>query len=256
MSQENSQLKEALKMLQRELLDIVQLKHDIYTQRFKAEFGQHKQPETEEQIAHQIQLIRDELFNTAFDENGKELVQKFKMNFQRLKEFMHTIDKEIGSMAVFNQRDDKAVYGGGDETTDKYSDITSVQQLRHLLRNYEALVEGQNHLLTQSITKMQKIPAPEEITATFNRFQVLKDSELDDFRRFLDDNKQILQQQYRDFENDKHSFGELTQRMEQEKLKVAQDREQIEAEVRRIREMNNQLQQQLSMGGRQLMTPV
>jgi hypothetical protein len=40
---------------------------------------------------------------------------------------MHTIDKEIGSMAVFNQRDDKAVYGGGDETTDKYSDITSVQ---------------------------------------------------------------------------------------------------------------------------------
>jgi hypothetical protein len=39
MSQENSQLKEALKMLQRELLDIVQLKHDIYTQRFKAEFG-------------------------------------------------------------------------------------------------------------------------------------------------------------------------------------------------------------------------
>lgn len=52
MSSENGQLKEALKMLQRELLDIVQLKHDIYTQRFKAEFGQHKQPETEEQIAH------------------------------------------------------------------------------------------------------------------------------------------------------------------------------------------------------------
>lgn len=38
---------------------------------------------------------------------------------------MHTIDKEIGSLAVFNQRDDKGVYG--DETTDKYSDITSVQ---------------------------------------------------------------------------------------------------------------------------------
>lgn len=146
MSSENGQLKEALKMLQRELLDIVQLKHDIYTQRFKAEFGAHKQPESEEQIAHQIQLIRDELFNTAFDENGKELVQKFKLNFQRLKEFMHTIDKEIGSMAVFNQREDKAVFN--DETADKFSDITSVQQLRHLLRNYEALVEGQNHLLT------------------------------------------------------------------------------------------------------------
>lgn len=39
---------------------------------------------------------------------------------------------------------------------------------------------------------MAKIPAPEEITATFNRFQVLKDSEIEDFRVFLDDNKQIL----------------------------------------------------------------
>ena len=57
-----------------------------------------------------------------------------------------------------------------DQTDDKYSEITSVQQLRHLLRNYEALVEGQNHLLTQSITKMNKIPAPEEIQATFARF--------------------------------------------------------------------------------------
>lgn len=61
------------------------------------------------------------------------------------------------------------------------------------MRNYEALVEGQNHLLTQSVSKMAKIPAPDEISATFNRFQVLKDSEIDDFRRFLDDNKSILQ---------------------------------------------------------------
>ena len=74
------------------------------------------------------------------------------------------------------------------------------QQLRHLLKNYDALVEGQHHLLNQSITKMAKIPPPDEITATFNRFQVLKDSELDDFRSFLDDHKQILTQQYRDFD--------------------------------------------------------
>ena len=85
---------------------------------------------------------------------------------------MQAIDKEIGSLQVFNQREDR---GGGfngpyaeiDETKDKFTDITSVLQLKHLLRNYEAMVEGQNHLLTQSISKMQKIPAPEEITATF-----------------------------------------------------------------------------------------
>lgn len=100
MCSENSQLKEALKSLQRELLDIVQLKHDIYTQRFKAEFN--KGPESESEIAHSIQVIRDELFNSSFDENGKDLICKFRQNFQRLKEFMSQVDKEIGSMQLFN----------------------------------------------------------------------------------------------------------------------------------------------------------
>lgn len=71
------------------------------------------------------------------------------------------------------------------------------------------------------MSKMAKIPAPDEISETFARFQVLKDSEIDEFRRFLDDNKQVLQQQYRDFENEKHSFNDLTNRMEVEKTKVA-----------------------------------
>jgi hypothetical protein len=39
---------------------------------------------------------------------------------------------------------------------------------------------------------MAKIPAPEEINSTFQRFQVLKEGELDDFRHFLDENKHIL----------------------------------------------------------------
>ena len=33
-------------------------------------------------------MIREELFNVNFEENGRELVQKFRLNFQRLKEFM------------------------------------------------------------------------------------------------------------------------------------------------------------------------
>jgi hypothetical protein len=43
-------------------------------------------------------VIRDELFNSSFEDNGKELIQKFKLNFQRLREFMQAIDKEIGSL--------------------------------------------------------------------------------------------------------------------------------------------------------------
>lgn len=80
------------------------------------------------------------MFDVPFDESGKEIVQKFKNNFSRLKEFMHAVDKEIGSMQVFNEKGSNSYET--DETKDKYSEITSVQQLRHLLRNYEGLVEG------------------------------------------------------------------------------------------------------------------
>jgi len=40
---------------------------------------------------------------------------------------------------------------------------------------------------------MAKIPPPDEINATFNRFQILKDSELDEMRSFLNENKLIMQ---------------------------------------------------------------
>ena len=96
-------------------------------------------------------------------------------------------------MAVFKQNevDGTNEYAPPDnfDENDKFSGISTVQQVKHLMKNYDALVESQHHLLNQSITKMAKIPPPDEITATFNRFQVLKDSELDEFRSFLDDHK-------------------------------------------------------------------
>ena len=75
---------------------------------------------------------------------------------------------------------------------------------------------------------MAKIPPPDEITATFNLFQVLKDSELDEFRNFLEEHKQILTQQYRDFDQERHSFDEMNKRMEADKLKISEERESIE----------------------------
>ena len=97
---ENSELKEALKLLQKELLEIVVVKHDVFMRRYKAEYGSESRPnqETEEALSAQIDTIRDELFNQNFEESGKELIAKFRHNFQRLREFMHTIDKEIGSL--------------------------------------------------------------------------------------------------------------------------------------------------------------
>ena len=85
---------------------------------------------------------------------------------------MQSVDKEVASMAVFNQRDDplSADFAINDENDGGASANTSVQQLKHMLKNYDALVEGQHHLLSQSITKMAKIPPPDEIAATFTRF--------------------------------------------------------------------------------------
>eukprot|EP00352_Strombidinopsis_acuminata_P009757 CAMPEP_0176358818 /NCGR_PEP_ID=MMETSP0126-20121128/15859_1 /TAXON_ID=141414 ORGANISM="Strombidinopsis acuminatum, Strain SPMC142" /NCGR_SAMPLE_ID=MMETSP0126 /ASSEMBLY_ACC=CAM_ASM_000229 /LENGTH=112 /DNA_ID=CAMNT_0017713217 /DNA_START=1112 /DNA_END=1448 /DNA_ORIENTATION=- len=89
---------------------------------------------------------------------------------------------------------------------------------------------------------MQKIPPPDEITATFNRFQVLKDSELDEFRSFIDSQKKHMATQYKEFEQEKNSFEEMNRRMESEKYKISEEREQLEQEIRRIREANSQLE--------------
>lgn len=40
---------------------------------------------------------------------------------------------------------------------------------------------------------MGSIPAPDEISATFEKFQILKDEEIDEMRQFLNEHKQIMQ---------------------------------------------------------------
>ena len=39
---------------------------------------------------------------------------------------MHAIDKEIGEMSVFNQKEDRFAAEGGDDEDSKFSGITSV----------------------------------------------------------------------------------------------------------------------------------
>ena len=95
-----------------------------------------------------IEQIRDELFNLNFEESGKDLIEKFKLNFARLKEFMTAVDKEISTMAVFNTREDQfANDAAPGENVGKFANVSGVQQLRLLLRNYEGIVESQHHLL-------------------------------------------------------------------------------------------------------------
>ena len=78
---------------------------------------------------------------------------------------------------------------------------------------------------------------------------MLKESELDEFRNFLEEHKTILTQQYRDFDQERHNFDEMNKRMESDKLKISEEREHIEREVRRIRDLNLSLQRELGGAG-------
>ena len=69
MTRENEELRDCLVMLQRELMEIVTVKNDIFTKRFKAEYGPKSEvpTETEEAISHQIETIKEELFFNCLD---------------------------------------------------------------------------------------------------------------------------------------------------------------------------------------------
>ena len=92
---------------------------------------------------------------------------------------------------------------------------------------------------------MAKIPPANDLSSTFNRFQILKDSELEEMRQFVNDHKQLMTVQYREFDSERRQFEEMSTRMEGEKVRIAEERERIEGEVRRIRELNKEMSQSL-----------
>ena len=56
-----------------------------------------------------------------------------------------------------------------------------------------------------------------------------------------------MRHQYDEFDRDRKTFQDISKRMENEKLKISEERERIESEVRRIKELNGQLQGQIQM---------
>ena len=132
-----------------------------------------------------------------FDESSKSIVSQFEQNFEKLRKFMASVDKGIGELAVFNPKNDEDEAGKG---------MTSVAQLKELLRNYEGIVESQQHLLQASINKMAAVPPPDEIASTFDRFQVLRDDEVEEMRRFLNEHKEVMTRQHDDFEQERRQF--------------------------------------------------
>jgi len=81
--EENNELKECLKGLQKEMFDIVDLKSAIYRNRFEAELsligGNEGAPGAApfDMVRHDLEKIREELFGLPFDQTARELILKF-----------------------------------------------------------------------------------------------------------------------------------------------------------------------------------
>ena len=158
------------------------------------------QPTSEELLRHEIEKIREGLFNLPFEESNRSIVAQFEQNFDKLRNFMKNIDKGMADLQIFNPKADE------DNST---KGMTSVSQLKELLRNYEGIVESQQHLLQASINKMAAVPPPDEIASTFDRFQVLRDEEVEEMRRFLNEHKEVMSRQQEDFESERRQFEQM-----------------------------------------------
>ena len=96
---------------------------------------------SEEILKHEIEKIREGLFSLPFEETSREIIQKFQINFAKLKQFMEGIDKGMSDLSVFNQK------ASAEPILEEEKGMTSVLQMKELLRNYEGIVESQHQLL-------------------------------------------------------------------------------------------------------------
>jgi hypothetical protein len=116
---ENAELKDCLKALQKEMFDIVDLKTTIYKNRIEAELNGEASPF--DAVRHDLERIREELFGLPFEQAGRELVLKFQRNFSKLRDFMERVDRDISQLSVFGGKHSEAK-GVHEEDEEDYGD--------------------------------------------------------------------------------------------------------------------------------------
>ena len=77
---ENADLRQCLKMLQDEMLEIVKIKSEYFDKRYRIEFG--KAPEKAFTRDHGVEAMSDGQLNLPFDRSGKMLIEWFQNNIQ------------------------------------------------------------------------------------------------------------------------------------------------------------------------------
>lgn len=64
------------------------MKSEIFLKRYRAEYGEGREFETEETLKNEIEQIKEEVFNLPFEESARDIISKFHQNFKKLKDFM------------------------------------------------------------------------------------------------------------------------------------------------------------------------
>ncbi len=117
-------------MLQKEMLEIVDIKQQSLSKRYKTEFGE----EIDNSFTwHDITEIDEKHMNMQFDKAGDSLIAEFQQNMTKLRSVLSRVDKD--SEELFGDNDD-------DETGEEFKHIRSITHLKALLKNYWAVTEA------------------------------------------------------------------------------------------------------------------
>ncbi|CAI2370133.1 unnamed protein product [Moneuplotes crassus] len=182
---ENEDLRDCIKMLQDELLEIIKVKTENYQKRFNTEFKQNLE---EEFARHDIEPVNKDLVNMPYEESGKKIILQFQENIRKLRDFLGTMDRDMA--ARFAEEDN---YDEDDTTLGReFANIRSVSQLKHLLANYKDLVEAQEVVIQGDVALRSGHPLPDEIVTPESRFRIISDREIERMRERLEKQKVLL----------------------------------------------------------------
>ena len=188
---ENQDLRECIKMLQKELLEIIQLKSNTFSRRYNNEF---KQELNEDFAKHNIVPVKEDLINMPFDNCGKDIISQFQANIRKLRDFLLRVDKDMEE--IFNEESNNDEFDDGNQ----FSNIRSINHLRHLLKNYKALAEAQEAVIQGDLVTRSKIPPPQEIITPHSRFRIISDREIENMKKRLEKQRILVEKHQNEIE--------------------------------------------------------
>ena len=192
---ENEDLKDCIKMLQDELLEIVKVKTENYSKRYNTEFKQNLE---EAFSQHEIHPINKDFINMPFEESGKMIIVQFQENIRNLRDFLARIDQDMAN--TFSQGPHVDEEDEEYDPNGEFKNIRSISQLKHLLKNYKGLTEAQEAVIEGDVILKSKIPPPDEIITPNSRFRIISDREIEKMRERLEKQKQLLEREQNEIE--------------------------------------------------------